>query len=836
MKNFQWKKLLPHIIALVVFIVVALVYCKPTLDGKVLQQHDVTQWKGMAQNSFEYQKKHGEFPLWSNGMFSGMPGFQITSVGSNPVSIIYVGNILTLNLPKPISFFVLACVCFYFLSLVLKVNPYIGIFGALAYAYATYNPIIISVGHDTKMQAIAYLPAFIASLLLLYDKRYLWGTALTALFTGLLISANHLQITYYAFLIAIIMSIGFGINWIKQKDFKHLFTAGGLALGAAVLGILVNAVVLFTTYDYSKRTIRGGSELGDDKGVFTKTGLSKDYAMSYSMYKTEPLVMMFPRIYGGSSGNLEVAEDKSKAIEALQQMPQQMGQQLQGYLQFYWGGIDGAGGTSGPPYLGAIVCFIALLGFVLLDGKHKWWILTACILTFLLSSGKYMEGFNSLFLKYLPMYDKFRAPSMIIVIPTLLLSMMAVLSLDTILKEENRDLLFQKYKKGLLVVAGVFVIALLVYFTSDFAGQTDKMLKQQISSIADAQQKATIEPTINVFLKGLKEDRQSLFLGDLLRSFLFILVAAAAIFGFIKRKLNALVVTLGIGIFSFIDVMAIDVKYLNADHFQDSMDYDNNFKPSTADQQILKDTGYYRVLDVSQGISAAFNGNALTAYFHKSVGGYHPAKLSIYQDLIEKQLYNFPSCLPVLDMLNTKYVITSSQQNGQQLMAQQNPEALGACWFVKAIDYKKGPDGVMKALTNFNPKDTAILDEAIKSNTFAANPVKDSAASIKLVNNDNDIIEYKSSSKNAEFAVFSEIYYDGGWVATIDGKESPIIRTNYVLRALQVPAGDHKIVFEFKPASFYNSNKAAIGASALIWILLIGAAVATLRKPKETTV
>ncbi|MEK7199238.1 MAG: hypothetical protein AAB212_04885, partial [Bacteroidota bacterium] len=349
----------------------------------------------MAQNSFDFKKTHGYFPLWSNGMFSGMPAFQITSVGTNPVSIVYAYSIITLNLPKPVSFFFLACICFYFLSQVLKVNPYIGLFGALSYAYATYNPIIISVGHDTKMQAIAYLPAFIGSLLLLYDKRYLWGTALTALFTGLLISANHLQITYYGFLIALIISISLGIKWIKEKDLKHLFTAGGLAISAAILGILVNAVTLFTTYEYSKRTIRGGSQLGDEKGSVTKTGLSKDYALSYSMYKTEPLVMMFPRIYGGSSGNLEVAEDKSKAIEALQQMPQQLGQQLQGYLQFYWGGIDGAGGTAGPPYLGAIVCFLALLGFVFLDGKHKWWILAACLLTIMMSWGKYFEGFNS---------------------------------------------------------------------------------------------------------------------------------------------------------------------------------------------------------------------------------------------------------------------------------------------------------------------------------------------------------------------------------------------------------------------------------------------------------
>jgi hypothetical protein len=831
MKNFQWKNLLPHAIAVVVFVIVALVYCKPTLEGKVLQQSDVTLWKSIAQNSFDYQKKHGEFPLWSNGIFSGMPAFQITSVGSNPVSIVYAGNLLTLNLPKPVSFFFLACICFYFLSQVLRVNPYVGLFGALSYAYATYNPVIISVGHDTKMQAIAYLPAFIASLLLLFDKKYIWGTALTALFTGLLISANHLQITYYGFLIALIMSIAFGIRWIKEKDYKRVITVVGLAIGAAMLGILVNAVMLFTTYEYSKRTIRGGSQLGDEKGSVTKTGLSKDYSLSYSVYKTEPLVMMFPRMYGGSSHPFEVAEDKSKAIEALQQMPQQLGQQIQGFLQFYWGGIDGVG-TSGPPYIGAIVCFLALLGFVLLDGKHKWWILTACILTLLMSWGKYFDGFNSILLKVLPMYNKFRAPSMILVIPTLLLSMMSVLTLDRILKFENKELLFQRYKKGLLVVAGVFAVALLVYITSDFTGDSDKVLLQNITSIKDPQQKAAIETPIRAFLNGLKEDRQSLFMGDLLRSFLFILVAAAVIFFFIKRKINALTATIIVGVFAFIDVVTIDTKYLNADNFQEASDNENIFKPTAVDDQISKDTGYYRVLDVSQGISAAFNGGPVSSYFHKSIGGYHPAKLSIYQDLIEKQLYNFPNCLPVIDMLNTKYVITSAQQNGQGLMAQPNPEALGACWFVKAIDYKKNPAEVMKALTNFNPKDTAIVEESLKQN-LAANPVKDSTAFIKLLYNDNDIVQYQSSSKSNEFAVFSEVYYDAGWVATIDGKETPIIRTNYVLRGLQVPAGNHRIVFEFKPASFYNSNKAAIGASALIWLLLIGAAVITLRKPTE---
>ncbi|NCI46609.1 YfhO family protein [Sediminibacterium soli] len=835
MKTFQWKSLVPHLIAIAVFLVVALVYCKPTLEGKVLQQHDVTQWKGMAQNSFVYKEKHGYFPLWSNGMFSGMPAFQITSVGTNPVSIVYANNILTLNLPKPVSFFFLACVCFYFLSQVLKVNPYVGLFGALAYAYTTYNPIIVSVGHDTKMMAIAYLPAFVASLLMLYNKKYRWGTALTALFTGLLISVNHLQITYYGMLIALVISISFGIDWLKKKEYKRLATSVGLVIVAALLGVMVNAVSLLTTYEYSKRTIRGGSELADAKSATTKTGLTKDYAMSYSMYKTEPLVMMFPRLYGGSSGNLEVAETKSKAIESLQQMPQQLGQVVQGALQFYWGGIYENGGTSGPPYIGAIVCLLALIGFVILDGKHKWWILTACILAILMSWGKYFEGFNSLLLSTLPMYNKFRAPSMIIVIPTLLLSMMAILTLNRIISDPDREQLFLKYKKGLIAVAAVFALALLVYFMSDFTGLSDKQFNDQfgpqIASIPDQQQKAAIQESTKSFFSALREDRKDLFMGSVLRTLLFVVIAAAALFLYLKRKISALVLTVVLGIFSFVDLIVIDTFYLNEKHYQDAAEYDNSFKPSAVDEQILKDTGYYRIFDFRYGAGNAFNGGASPSYFHKSIGGYHPAKLSIYQDLIEKQLYNFPNCLPVIDMLNTKYIIAA--QNGQEI-AQVNPNALGAAWFVKNITYKKTSAEIMDALTGFNPRDTALVEESARAQNLAATPATDSSAFIKLVYNDNDIIEYQSSSKAAEFAVFSEVYYDAGWVATIDGKETPIIRTNYVLRGLQVPAGNHRIVFAFKPASFYRGNTAAIGASAIIWLMLIGAAVASLRKPKET--
>ncbi len=829
MNRINWKLLLPHIIAIIIFLVVALIFCKPAIEGKVLQQHDVTQWKGMAQNSFQYKDKNGHFPLWTNGIFSGMPAYQITGIGNNPISVGYIGLLFNAGLPKPAGAFFLACLCFYFLTQVLRVNSYAGIVGALAYAYATYNPIIIGAGHDTKMNAIAYLPSIIASLLLIYNRKYLWGAACTALFTALLVGANHLQITYYSLIIILFMSLGFAVKCIREKDFKHLLQSAGIAVFAALLGIMFNATTLLTTYEYAKKTIRGGSILADGKTSATKTGLSTDYALSYSIYKTEPLVMMFPHIYGGSSNQLEVAEDKSKAVEALQQMPQQLSQQIQSALQFYWGGIES--GTSGPPYAGAIICFFALLGFVLVDKKYTYWIGALVVFTLLLSWGKYFEGFNLVMLKILPMYDKFRAPSMILVITTFLFCMLGTLALEKIISEKNKELLWKQYKKGLMIVAAVFAIALLVYISSDFTSAGDRMLSKQVNSIADAAQRESITTSIKQFTDGLKEDRKGLFLGDLLRSFLFCAVAAGAVFAIIKTKVNTLIIIGIIGVFAMIDVFSINTKYLNSANYQDEGEYETTFTPSAADNQILKDTSYYRVLNLTQGIAGAFNSGALTAYYHKSVGGYHPAKLSIYQDLIEKQLYNFPNCLPVLNMLNTKYLILPDQQTGAPIV-QENSNALGACWYVKGIRYEKGPAEVMNALTFFNPRDTAVVEDKYK-NELQTIKSADRAASISLVYNNNDEIIYKSTSSTQNFAVFSEIFYDKGWIATIDGKELPIIQTNYVLRGLVVPAGKHEIAFNFKPASYFIGSKAAIGSSVIIWLLLFAAIGSSFRKNKS---
>ncbi|TAF54634.1 MAG: hypothetical protein EAZ62_03305 [Sphingobacteriia bacterium] len=646
-----------------------------------------------------------------------------------------------------------------------------------------------------------------------------------------LLAANHLQITYYTLLTLLIFGIGFLVQCVREKDFQHLWRSISLAMLAGALGISTNAVNLLTTYEYSKRTIRGGSQLADAKTAVTQTGLSKDYALSYSVYKTEPLVMMFPRLYGGSSFGLEVAETDSKAIAALQQMPQELAQQIQGALRFYWGGIDGVG-TSGPPYVGAVICFLALMGLAWVDKKHTGWMLAAIVLTLFMSWGKYFEAFNVGLLKFLPFYAKFRAPSMILVIPTFLLCCLAALSLEKVFASPDKSLLWETFKKkAWWPVAGVFAAALLLYFSADFSNDTDKMLLQNVAAITDPAQKATIEAPVRAFVAGLQEDRKSLFWGDLVRSLLFCSLAAGVLYAALKTKINPIGLVAGLGVLVLVDVFGINANYLSSKNFIDAEENNQAFVPSAADTQILRDTGYYRVLNLTQGIEGAFNAGAITAYFHRSVGGYHPAKLSLYQDLIEKQLYKFPNCLPVLNMLNTKYLILPNPQTNQPTV-QENTNALGAAWLVKGIRTAQGPSAVMQALDQFNPADTAIVDAALAAR-IQFKGGRDSLANINLVYNHNDEIVYQSSAAAPQFAVFSEVYYDAGWTATIDGKEAKILPVNYVLRGLDLPAGNHRIVFRFEPRSYQLGNKAAMASSALIWLLLLGALFSSWRQKKQ---
>jgi len=821
-----FKSALPHIIAVAIFAIVAIIYCKPALEGKVLQQSDITQWKGMAQDAFSYKEKYGYTPLWSNSMFGGMPAYQTTGVGGFEYSVGWIDQLLTLRLAEPISLFFLASLCFYFLAQVLGFSTIISIIGALGYSYATYNPIIVSVRHITKMHSIAYLPLFIASLLVLYQKKYLLGGILTSVATVLLIQGNHIQIDYYGVLIAIFMSVYFLIIWIKNKEYTHILKTLGIGLTAGIIGLAVNAPLLLSTYEYGKESIRGGSKLITKDSKTTSTGLNKDYALSYSMYKSEPLVLMFPNIYGGGSDPNAVDPANSKAIETLQQMQPQVAQQLQSFLSFYWGGI---GFTAGPPYVGVIICFFALLGFSVKENKHKWWIAATIILSFLLSAGSYLESFNVFILNNIPFYNKFRAPSMIMVIPTLLLGIMALYGMAEIATETSLKNITKKYKLSFILVGIILLSVLSIYFTSDFKSDGERNLIEQIAKIPDANQRAVFETPARDLVNAIATDRKGMIEGDVVKFFIYLLLIFALVFLAIKKVINQTILLIGFGVLSMIDLFQVNLKYLKSDSFIEATENENAFALSPIDIALKKDTTQYRVLDMRGGINNAFNGGAIVAYNHKTVGGYHAAKLSIYQDLIENQWYKFPNCMPTMNMLNTKYVISGNLENDTI----PNKDALGNVWFVKGIQFEKGPAEVMQRLDNFNPKDTAIIEQKDKIESLN-NLESDENASIALVNNKNDEINYTSSSTKKQFAVFSEIYYNLGWKAYIDNVETPIVKTNYVLRGLVVPAGNHAIRFEFKPTTIKNSIIASTFASILLWLGIVAMIVMAYRNKQKS--
>jgi ABC-type multidrug transport system fused ATPase/permease subunit len=817
MLNIKFKDLVPHIIAVAAFIIISLIYCKPALQGKVLQQSDIMHWKGMSKDIQDYRDTHdGMAPLWTINMFSGMPGFQIATNNNNFLSY-YANEAFSLFIPKPFRFFILACLGFYFLALVLRANPWIAMMGALGYAYSSYDPIIISVGHETKMLSLAYLPAALGGLIMIFEKRYWLGAALTALFSSILIYQNHYQIVYYFLLIAAFMTIGFLVYKIKRKELNQLAIAIVFAVVAGALGVMTNAVMLFTTYDYSKATIRGGQaslNLNDTLNAKqNKGGLDTGYAFLYGSYgKAELMTLLVPNAYGGGPGPMG---EESKLVETLSEkgLPQQLAQQVYASFSTYWGNQPG---HSGPVYLGAIICFLFIFGMVYVKSWHKWWIISVTLLALLMSLGKNLAGFNTFLFNYLPMYNKFRAPAMILIIPQLTFCMLSVMALQLALfSEDNKTELWKKLKLSGIIAAAVFAIVTLFYLSADFKTDRDKYIQQQLSQIF------TNDPSAGRdIVNAVADDRKSLFTKDLMRSIFFAGSGFLLLFLYTRNKLKAEHAVIGLLLLTAFDVLPVGKRFLNEDNFLEPEENEAIFNLTPADQQILQDKEKnFRVFNLSQGdLSAAFN-DAVTSYHHQSIGGYHAAKLSIYQDLIENQLMKQPLNMPVLNMLNTKYIIIPDS-SGQQSIVQTNPDALGSAWLVKSIRYVPTPAAEMKALDYFDPLQEAIVQEKYKPGIPFA-PVWDSAGVIKLENNDNDIVTYTFSAASNQFAVFSEVYYEKGWKAFIDGKEAPIVKTNYVLRGLAIPAGQHKIEFRFEPASYIMGRRITT-ISQIILLALFG--------------
>jgi hypothetical protein len=828
MNNPKVKKILPHLIAVVIFLIVAVIYCKPALQGKVVQQSDIQGWRGMAQQSFEFKDKHGYYPLWTNSMFSGMPTYQIAMDPKIPVRVSFLTSVITLGMPVPVSFFFLACICFYFLCVVAGANPWVSIIGGLAYAYSTFDPIIIAVGHNTQMLSIGYAPAVLAGLLLLFQKKYWAGFAVTAVFSSFLIGENHVQIVYYTLIIALILTIAFFIKSFKEKQIGNAVKGAALGLLAGIVGLACCAVSMLPTYQYAKESMRGGkSELTQDiKDNKTKGGLDKDYAFRYSLGFGETFTFIVPGLYGGSNGGDEYDPD-SKFVNKFSELgvPEEQALQYADQLS-YWGDQPG---TSGPVYLGAIVCFLFIFGIVYLKSWHKWWLIAASILGVLLAYGSNLKGFNYFLFDYLPFYNKFRAPTMALVIPQLCFSLLGVLALSKFISNDiDIAYTWKKLKTSAIITGVVLVLLAGFYMTASFSGPNDKSFKdnirQNLMHVAPGQQappqlEQQADQTSRSIISALQSDRQSLMGKDLLRSFILIGLAVLLMGLYLKKKVSAKILVGALIILTGYDLLGVALRYLNSNNFVEPEDFESVFIPTEADLQILKDPDHANFRVFNETVDA-FN-DATTSYHHNSVGGYHPAKLGLYNDIITRQLSK--GNMEVFDMLNTKYFIVRNTQTGKP-MAQLNPNAFGNCWLVKGIKFVENADQEMASLDSTDLKDTAVVENKFKAQIKLA-PKYDSVAYIKLVRNINDTIDYRISAPSPQFAVFSEVYYPEGWNVFIDGTKADYVKTDYVLRGMYIPAGNHEIEWRFEPKSFSEGRMISIIANILVILILIGAIV-----------
>jgi hypothetical protein len=827
------KKALPHIIAIVVFLLVSIVYNKTSLEGKALNQSDVSGYTAMSKQSKDFKAKYGHYPLWTESMFSGMPTYNIALDATSPITISYFYYLFKLGLPAPVFYFFLACICFYILTQVFRLNLWLSMLGSLSFAYCSFNSILLATGHVTELMALAYMPAVIAGVLLLLQGKWLGGAAVTVLFFGLQVSTQHLQIVYYTGIsIGIILAV-YLIASFKEKKYKHILIAFVLIGFCLVVGLMNYALTLLPTKEYATETMRGGkSELTQaDSNNKTKGGLDKDYAFQWSYGISETLTLFVPGMQGGGSLG-KVITGNSKFADKLSEVgiPEENALSIANNSS-YWGDQPF---TGGPVYLGAVVCFLFILGIVFVKSWHKWWILTVCAVGIILAWGRHFPAINYFLFDTLPYYSKFRAPAMALVMPQLGFSLLAVLGLQEMMdSKESSDIVFNKFKKVLFAAGGLVLLCFLVFLMSDFKSKNDAEMKQNYVTNMSAQMAHGKQPTdemrqqasqvVSGWMTGLQDDRKGVFEADLFRSLIFVLLSAGICWLFLKNKIKPVVLMAALLVISSYDLFAEGKIYLSDDNYTEPENVEAEFSPSDADTKINADPEKnFRVFDASSGRDPYSDAHA--SYYHNSVGGYHPAKLALYDDLIQHQLRK--GNLSVFNMLNTKYFIQRAP-NSQNEVASLNPNAFGSCWFVSDIHFVDNADQEMTALDSINVRDTAIVQSSYKDK-IPQMPIKDSTAIIRLIENLNDKISYSSKSKTNQFAVFSEIYYDKGWNAFIDGEPAPYCRVDYVLRGMSVPAGDHTIEFRFEPKSYIMGNRLSIWAAIFTYLLLIAAALQVL--------
>lgn len=824
----MYKKIGQQALVIVFFVALTVLYFAPgILGGKVLLQGDTTRFTGMSHELLEYYQKEGKGSAWTGSMFSGMPAYHIAMYGTPPNYLEYAERVVKQIDYQTAGMVLTGLICFYILMCVMGVSRWLAVTGAVAFAFTSYNIIIIVAGHVTKAYVIAYMPLTLAGMCLLFRQKWLWGAVLFTLGTALSVTNNHLQITYYLFLFCLIFYAGYLVQTLKRKAYPQLLRVTGVLAACALLAVLPNISNLYFNYEQAQESMRGPSELtaavtGDT--AKPSDGLEQDYAFEWSYGKGELLTLLVPDAYGGESGG--TVGSSSELYKTLRAKGAQVGNEIQTYT--YWGDQLF---TAGPVYFGAVICFLFVLGMFVIRNPLKWWIFGASVFFVFLALGRNLMWFNDFMFHYLPMYNKFRTPSMALVIPEMTFPLIGIWGLSLVLRQQADGKLLQRGFWWALGITGGLCLVLWLAPTAflDFRSALDA--RYQLP---------------DWYYNALLSDRQALASSDAFRSLVFVVLTAALLLWFGKakdKKKTATFVGIGMLVLVLADLWTVDRRYLGEKNYVLPRTVEP-YKASVADREILKDTDpSYRVLNLNDPFQ-----DATTPYFHKSVGGYHPAKLRRYQELIDfrlipeirvlgqsKTVEELTQALrnsPSLNMLNTRYIIYSPDQAPVT-----NPYAYGNAWFVDKYKLVENADAEIKALDTLQPLRQAVIDKRFAADVEGKTIVPDSAAHITLVSYKPDELVYRTSASGGQLAVFSEVYYPHGWKAYIDGEPAPHFRADWTLRAMWIPAGKHTVEFKFVPDTYRTVAAVASVSSAVILLLLIAALAyslwATVRKKNQ---
>tara|TARA_R110002167_G_scaffold260718_4_gene467176 strand:- start:4519 stop:6960 length:2442 start_codon:yes stop_codon:yes gene_type:complete len=791
------KAFFVHFFVTVFFAIAALSYFYPVLSGQVLYQNDIAQYTGMAKEQNDFRKKTGEEPYWTNSAFGGMPTYQLGAYYPNN----YVKKLdgLIRFLPRPADYLFVYFLGFYILLCCLKVDYRLAVIGALAFGFSTYLIIIFGAGHNAKAHALGYLPMLLGGIVLVFRSKYLWGFVLTAIAMALEVGANHYQMTYYFMLLVLVLGVAYLVDAVLQRKLKHFFVSCGILIAAVIIGIAANATSLMATKEYADWSTRGKSELTINPDGSPKEqvdGLEREYITQWSYGITESLNLFVPRLFGGAS--LENLGTDSKTYKYLvdKGLPRDRALDFAKGVPLYWGDQPG---VAGPAYIGAIVCFLFVLGLILVKGRSKWWLLGGVIMSLILSWGSNFSLLTNFMIDYFPLYNKFRAVSSAQVILELCAPILGVLALSVIL-DPNTDKAkkLKALKISVLAMLGLGIILFLFKGMFDFMAPGDDRLRfTGMEELPDM----------------VMSDRKMVYSSDLLRSLILVVLAAAALWLYLKEKLNKNILAVGLGVLIVIDLVGVDLRYVNKENFVGKRQMQQPFQATAVHQKILEDDGVFRVYNPSEGWDSAG-----TSYFHQSITGYHAAKPAGMQDLF--YFHIFKANMGVLNMLNVKYVIQQDEEG--RSYPGLNPDANGNAWFVQKLLEVKTADAEIMALDSLDTKKAAVVNTAKITGINSFNFQVDSTASITLTDYKPNHLTYSSNNRNAGIAVFSEMYYANGWNAYIDGQLTDHFKVDYVLRALKVPEGTHTIEFKFEPTVIATGGRISLASSMLLGLVLLG--------------